>query len=53
MTYKQFLNKLEKLILLHIVSTKDKEHKKSFRDMLKLIVMFKNMKKGNDKKKTN
>jgi len=41
MTYKKFLDKLETLLIMDVISIKDKRIKKSLRDIIKLIVLFK------------
>ena len=41
MTYKKFLEKLETLLIMDVISTKDKRIKKKLRDIVKLIVLFK------------
>ena len=41
MTYKKFLEKLETLLIMDVISIKDKRIKKSLRDIIKLIVLFK------------
>ena len=41
MTYKKFLEKLETLLIMDVISIKDKKVKKSLRDIIKLIVLFK------------
>ena len=45
MTYKKFLDKLETLLIMDVISIKDKKVKKSLRDIVKLIVLFKMSKK--------
>ena len=41
MTYKKFLDKIETLLIMDVISIKDKRIKKSLRDIIKLIVLFK------------
>ena len=41
MTYKKFLDKIETLLIMDVISIKDKKVKKSLRDIIKLIVLFK------------
>ena len=41
MTYKKFLEKLETLLIMDVISIKDKRIKKKLRDIVKLIVLFK------------
>ena len=41
MTYKKFLDKIETLLIMDVISTKDKRIKKKLRDIVKLIVLFK------------
>ena len=41
MTYKKFLDKLETLLIMDVISIKDKKAKKSLRDIVKLIILFK------------
>mgnify|MGYP003150042903 CR=1 len=45
MTYKKFLDKIETLLIMNVISIKDKKVKKSLRDIVKLIVLFKMSKK--------